>query len=131
VSHQVFVVRAVTLDGGRAQRGVVVLIVSVAIGFSAGTAHSAIPRPFQDCRRLNAKYPHGIGKVGARDKTTTGKPVTNFKRDTYGYMRATYFNKGLDRDHDGIACEALDSSDRSARRIEKHRQSIGEVAHVV
>jgi Excalibur calcium-binding domain len=104
VSHQVFAVRAVTLDGRRAQRGVIVLIVWVAIGFSAGTAHAAIPHPFQNCGQLNARYPHGVGKVGARDKTT-GKPVTNFKRNTYVYLRAMYFNKRLDSDHDAIACE--------------------------
>jgi hypothetical protein len=104
VSHQVFAVRTETLDGTRTQRLVVVLIVSVAIVFSAGTAHAAIPRPFQSCGQLNALYRHGVGKVGARDKTT-GTPVTNFRRNTYVYLRAVFFNKRLDLDHDAIACE--------------------------
>jgi hypothetical protein len=44
--------------------------------------------------------------VGAHDKTT-GVPVTNFKRSTRLYRLATGYNAGLDRDHDGIACERL------------------------
>jgi len=85
------------------RRTAVVLIVSLAIAFLAGTADAAIPR-LQNCGQLNAVYPHGVGRVGARDKTT-GKPVTNFTRDTHFYLRAMHFNRGLDRDHDGIACE--------------------------
>jgi Excalibur calcium-binding domain len=42
--------------------------------------------------------------VGAHDKTS-GEPVTNFKRSTKLYRLATGYNAGLDRDHDGIACE--------------------------
>jgi hypothetical protein len=30
---------------------------------------------------MNARYPHGVGKVGARDHTKSGDPVTNFKRN--------------------------------------------------
>jgi len=81
-----------------------VLIVSFAMASLAGTADAATPRPFQNCHQFNAKYPHGVGKVGARDKTT-GKPVTNFTRNNYVYLRAMFFNKRLDRDRDGIACE--------------------------
>jgi hypothetical protein len=36
---------------------------------------------------------------------TTGIPVTNFKRSNTLYATAVKFNKGLDRDKDGIACE--------------------------
>jgi Excalibur calcium-binding domain len=31
--------------------------------------------------------------------------VTNFKRSTLLYNRAMSYNRGLDRDKDGIACE--------------------------
>jgi hypothetical protein len=31
--------------------------------------------------------------------------VTNFKHDTAMYNSAMRANRGLDRDHDGIACE--------------------------
>jgi hypothetical protein len=55
---------------------------------------------------VNAKYPHGVGKVGAHDKTS-GVPVTTFKRSTRLYRIAMSYNRGLDRDKDGIACEKL------------------------
>jgi hypothetical protein len=45
-----------------------------------------------------------VGRFGARDKTT-GVPVTNFRHSTRLYRTAMRFNKGLDRDKDGIACE--------------------------
>jgi hypothetical protein len=51
---------------------------------------------------VNARYPHGVGKVHARDKTSA-TPVTTFKRSNPLYYRY----KGLDRDKDGIACEKL------------------------
>jgi hypothetical protein len=40
--------------------------------------------------------------VGARDKTS-GTPVTTFKRNTKLYNLAMSYNRGLDRDKDGIA----------------------------
>jgi excalibur calcium-binding domain-containing protein len=50
----------------------------------------------------------GVSRVGARDHTTGGAdPVTNFKRSTRLYVFAMRYNRGLDRDHDGIACEKL------------------------
>ena len=55
---------------------------------------------YPNCKALNAKYAHGVGRVGARDKTT-GTPVTTFKRSNSLYTA----NKGRDRDKDGIACE--------------------------
>jgi hypothetical protein len=45
------------------------------------------------------------GKVGARDRTTGDDPVTNFRRSNRIYRTAMSWNKGLDRDKDGIACE--------------------------
>jgi Excalibur calcium-binding domain len=56
---------------------------------------------------LNQKYPHGLGKVGARDHTTGTPPVTTFHRSTRLYNLAMSYNRGLDRDKDGIACEKL------------------------
>jgi hypothetical protein len=47
-----------------------------------------------------------VGRVGAHDKTR-GTPVTNFKRSTFLYRIAMRYNRGLDRDRDGIACEKL------------------------
>jgi hypothetical protein len=72
---------------------------SAAIGSTA-----AAPPLYKNCTNLNKKYPHGLGKVGARDHTS-GTPVTNFKRSTKLYKLAMSANRGLDRDKDGIACE--------------------------
>jgi hypothetical protein len=63
-----------------------------------------IPAVYKNCTSLNKKYPHGVGKVGARDHTS-GTPVTTFKRSTKLYKLAIKYNAGLDGDKDGIACE--------------------------
>jgi hypothetical protein len=55
---------------------------------------------FKNCTAMHKKYPHGVGKPGARDHTT-GTPVTTFRRSATLYA----LNKRLDRDKDGIACE--------------------------
>lgn len=64
---------------------------------------------FKNCTQLNKVYPHGVGKKGAKDKTS-GVPVRNFKRSKRLYrLFSTPKYKGgirdLDRDNDGIACE--------------------------
>lgn len=66
-------------------------------------AKTKVPSPFQNCTVFNKSYPHGVGKKGAKDKSP--KPVTNFKVDTALYNKAMKYNKGLDRDKDGVACE--------------------------
>jgi hypothetical protein len=58
-------------------------------------------KTYPNCKALNAVYPHGVGRVGARDKTKSGKPVTNFKRSNKLYRE----NRARDRDKDGVACE--------------------------
>jgi hypothetical protein len=75
-------------------------------GYPAGTAKAEAPSWFTDCTSFNKKYPHGVGKLHAIDKTRNGVPrVTTFKRSTAGYRDAMYWNRGLDRDKDGVACE--------------------------
>ena len=66
----------------------------------AADAASRVP-VYKNCTAMHAKYKHGVGKKGARDKVSSGKPVTNF------YVSTTIYNanKKLDRDHDGVACE--------------------------
>jgi len=64
----------------------------------------AMPALYKNCTSLNRKYTHGIGKAGARDRTS-GTPVTNFARSTRLYNIAMSYNRGLDRDKDGIARE--------------------------
>jgi hypothetical protein len=73
----------------------VVVYVLVVGASSVGASAS-----FRNCTAMHTRYPHGVGKVGAHDKTSD-VPVTNFKRSN----RLYYLNRGLDRDKDGIACE--------------------------
>jgi Excalibur calcium-binding domain len=82
-----------------------VAVAAVVVAFAlAGTA-SAVVASYKNCAQLNARYPHGVGKVGARDHVTSGTPVTTFKRSNSLYAAAMRNNKGLDRDKDGVACE--------------------------
>ena len=67
---------------------------------------AATPPAWKNCAAVNARYPHGIGRANARD-ATSDEPVTTFKRSTKLYRLAMKYNRGLDRDHDGIACEKL------------------------
>jgi Excalibur calcium-binding domain len=70
----------------------------------AAPGSSATPWLWQRCSHVNAKYKHGVGKRFAHDHTS-GTPVTNFYRSTLLYNRAMSYNKRLDADKDGIACE--------------------------
>ena len=81
---------------------IAVLAATVALG-AASTA-LAVPAPWKNCTQVNKKYPHGIGKTGAHDKTS-GTPVITFKRSTQLYKLAMKNNSRLDGDKDGIACE--------------------------
>jgi Excalibur calcium-binding domain len=53
---------------------------------------------------MGRAWARGAAAVGARDYTS-GTPVTNFKRSTKLYRLAMSYNRGLDRDKDGVACE--------------------------
>jgi hypothetical protein len=79
------------------------LILGAVVALAPATA-AAKPAWTENCTKLNKKYPHGVGKRSARDKTS-GTPVTNFKKSNRLYRTAMKHNKGLDRDKDGIACE--------------------------
>jgi hypothetical protein len=70
----------------------------------ASASQATIAAKWKNCKAVNARYPHGVGRYGAHDHTT-GVPVTNFKHSTRLYKTAMHYNKGLDRDKDGIACE--------------------------
>jgi Excalibur calcium-binding domain len=70
-------------------------------------ARSATPYLWQKCSHVHTKYRHGVGKRYAHDHTKSGTdPVTNFYRSTRLYNTAMRWNKRLDADKDGIACEA-------------------------
>lgn len=81
---------------------------AVAAAFTASlmpvTSPASAGSVFENCTSLNEKYPHGVGKKGAKDKTP-GTPVTTFKRSTRIYNKAMKANSRLDGDKDGIACE--------------------------
>ena len=79
------------------------LVLAAATTLVLAPPASAAPN-YRNCTELQKSYPHGIGRADAKDKTT-GRPVTNFRRDTPGYNKAMKANPGLDRDKDGIACE--------------------------
>jgi Excalibur calcium-binding domain len=69
------------------------------------TVNARAPALYKNCTNFNKRYPHGVGKVGARDHTTGDDPVTNFKRSNKIYRTAMSWNKRLDGDKDGVACE--------------------------
>jgi hypothetical protein len=73
-------------------------------GLASPGRDTAVPALYKNCTNLNKKYPHGVGRVGARDKTS-GTPVTTFKRSNRIFAIAMGYNRGLDRDKDKIACE--------------------------
>jgi Excalibur calcium-binding domain len=80
-------------------------LVFAAGGPAAKASQAArIPERWENCTAVNRRFPHGVGKLHAHDKTT-GVPVTNFRHSTRLYNTAMSYNRGLDRDKDGIACE--------------------------
>lgn len=73
---------------------------------TTASAWSPPPPPswWTSCTTVWKRYPHGVGRLKAVDKTR-GRRVKNFKRSVALYRLATRHNKHLDPDHDGIACE--------------------------
>jgi hypothetical protein len=84
-------------------RGALVLAL-VAGGTAVATSPAeASAKHYKNCTALHQKYKHGVAKKGAKDKVKgSTKPVTTFKVSTSVYNA----NKKLDRDKDGVACEA-------------------------
>jgi len=79
---------------------VAALTIALASTLGGTPADAAAVTRYANCKALNAKYPHGVGLPGARDKTT-GTPVANFTRNRAVYLA----NTARDRDKDKIACE--------------------------
>ena len=63
-------------------------------------------RLFENCTAFNTRWPHGVGKKTAIDKTS-GDPVASFERNTRLYLLAMNKNGRLDGDGDGVACESV------------------------
>lgn len=76
-------------------------------GVSTAPAFAAkAPTWTKNCTALHKVYPHGVGKAKAKDKVRGHtRPVTSFKRSDALYAQAMRFNKRLDADRDGVACE--------------------------
>ena len=53
---------------------------------------------------MNRDYPHGVGRPGARDRTSGGGG--DRVKDFYVSFPLYVVNARLDTDQDGIACEA-------------------------
>ena len=87
----------------------VIAAASLALPLSAlvvtAPAADAATGIYRNCTALHTKWKHGVGRSTAHDKTS-GTPVTNFYHSTRQYRIAMNRNSGLDRDKDGIACEA-------------------------
>lgn len=77
-----------------------VLALPAGAATDAATSATVTSVRYPRCSALNRRYPHAVGRVGARDHTS-GTPVTTFKRSNTLYRQ----NSHLDRDKDGIACE--------------------------
>jgi hypothetical protein len=77
-----------------------VLALPAAAATDAARSTSVTSVRYPRCSALNRRYPHGVGRVGARDHRS-GTPVTTVKRSNTLYRQ----NSHLDRDKDGIACE--------------------------
>jgi hypothetical protein len=82
---------------------VILAVVVVLVWAPAGaptngpTAATRAPLLYKNRTNFNKRYPHGLGKLTARDKTS-GTPVTNFRRSTRIYNTAMRWNlRG--RDH--------------------------------
>lgn len=93
----------------------VVGVVGVGAGVGASPA-TAAARHFKSCTAMHAVYKHGVGLPKAHDLNLHHKPVVH-PVTGFVHNRALYLaNNGprnvktgeydLDRDNDGIACEA-------------------------
>jgi hypothetical protein len=94
----------------RARRAGIGLLTAVALAVpisgALATTADAASYNYQNCTKLNKKFKHGVGKKKARDKVRGAtKPVTSFKKSTKIYKKVIKFNRDLDRDRDGVACE--------------------------
>jgi hypothetical protein len=86
------------------QRATAVALALTLTALPAASASAHTTGIHDNCTELQSRWPHGVGRKGAHDKTS-GEPVTDFKRSTKKYNKAMSHNGTLDADKDGIACE--------------------------
>lgn len=78
---------------------------SIAAAHSADAAPQPVRQRYANCTAAHADYPNGFRKAGARDRVrgvTPPVPVRLLVVRTPLYRLNTH----LDRDRDGVACEA-------------------------
>jgi hypothetical protein len=89
---------------------------TVALGIAAVPAEAKAKKPvkFANCTQMHRYFKNGVAKPGAVDRVTNIDryiPVTDMGSSRPAFSKAWYdLNKGLDRDHDGIACERVISA---------------------
>jgi hypothetical protein len=82
-------------------------VLAVSVLAPASVANGGTTSLWRNCTAVHTRYAHGVGRNGAHDHTRSGRnPVTNFYRSTRLYNAAMRVNSDLDRDGDGVACEA-------------------------
>jgi hypothetical protein len=78
---------------------------SFAFTATADAAAAAKPKVYKNCTKLHADYPHGIRKKGAKDKVSGSSDPVPTKLIPVK-VKLYKANTKLDRDKDGVACEA-------------------------
>lgn len=84
------------------------LIVVGLLTTSAPADAATAPKKFSSCAAIHTVYSGGIAKPGVTKNTLTknGKKIQVPLSGRVAHSSALYnLNKGLDRDHDGVACE--------------------------
>src|SRR5947209_8072019 len=69
------------------RRGIAWIAAAVVMLAGAPAADAVIPAQWKNCAPVNARYPHGVGRVNARDHTR-GEAVTSFTRSNQLYAEA-------------------------------------------
>jgi hypothetical protein len=65
------------------RRRTVLVACTLLLGLAVGSADARIPPQWKNCAAVNKSYPHGVGKVGAHDKTPD-QPVTKAATSSSG-----------------------------------------------
>lgn len=92
---------------GRITAGVLsVAALSLPLSVTTATSADAASYHYKNCTALHEAFKHGVGLSTAEDRhSKSSKAVTSFKKSTKIYRAAIKFNRRLDADKDGIACE--------------------------
>jgi sulfite exporter TauE/SafE len=66
---------------------------AVMLAFAAGTAEGAMPLLYKNCTNLNKRYPHGLGKLLAKDRgASTSVSSTGRRQLSFGW-RGLFWRK--------------------------------------